>query len=423
MRYNRYWKENHCIVGTDHTWQLGTFAAELTYEALPEEVKEAARGLLNRTRMAAVKAKNMPLAQAAFRLARDANRGVGGETKAWGSDEALSAVNGAMHAGVLSHLLDLEDQGWTGHPAAAIVPAAWFVGEEQHKSEEEILTAIVAAYEVYQRIAMAVQPTLENWKRKGWGQNSWQIFGAAIAAGKLYGFDARKFDQVIGVCCESSPLGCDFAVRTDSDFYYFEYGYRVRDGILAAKAVEKGIWNARDTLDEPACYYGVICDTPDTEWFCRELGKRYLICETAAKEYPANFFLQEAIHLLMTICEEEHLTWEEISEIRVKPAAEELWQEKLSAESGLNLQETSTLRVRQRRAADTIAEVLLKGQDAWLEEETNEVRTLASRIWPGEEKISLYKLYTALREGCLPETKVSLRTKEGRLLERKGTWK
>ena len=76
--------------------------------------------------------------------------------------------------------LDWEDCSWTGHPAAGVIPCAWLAAEEKHKSGKELITAIVAGYEVYQRIAMAVQPSDERWKTKGWGLTSWQIFACIL---------------------------------------------------------------------------------------------------------------------------------------------------------------------------------------------------------------------------------------------------
>ena len=68
-------------------------------------------------------------------------------------------------------------------------------------SGKDLITAIVAGYEVYQRIAMAVQPSEERRRTKGWGLTSWQIFACIIPIAKLYGLDARKVDQSIGMGC------------------------------------------------------------------------------------------------------------------------------------------------------------------------------------------------------------------------------
>ena len=86
---------------------------------------------------------------------------------------------------------------------------------------------------------------------------NWQIFAAIIPIAKLYGLDARKINQAIGMGCECSVIPTNFAAATMSDFSHYEYGYRGRDGFLIAKAVEKGIYNQRDALDDPAAIQGL----------------------------------------------------------------------------------------------------------------------------------------------------------------------
>lgn len=401
MRYNRYWNKNGCIVGTDYTWRLASFAQDLTYEKIPQEAVVMAKKLLLSTVGAALAAKDIPIAKRVERLALEGNGGEGGNTTAWGTGRKLSALNSVLIAGTKAHLLDLEDNSWTGHPSAAVIPAAIIAAEERGKGGKELITAIVAAYEVYTRIAMAVQPNAEAWRRKGWGQNSWQIFAAAIAAGKLYDFDARHFDQTIGVCAESSPLACGFAQKTGSDFYYYEFGFRVRDGLLAVKAVDRGIWNARDTLDEQACYYGVICDTPDTSWFTKGLGSKYLICETKLKAVPGSLFLQGAVTATKAIVDRHTLTTDRIRAITVSPVAEE-------QRAG----EVWNLYTKQQSAAYTIAANLIAEGDIWSADE-EAVKALAAKVRASTVNTDLPTLYEAFRNDSLPEIKVSVETVDG----------
>ncbi|MFR3755240.1 MAG: hypothetical protein ACLTW9_28650 [Enterocloster sp.] len=62
---------------------------------------------------------------------------------------------------------------------------AWAVAEALHLSGREFSQVVVAAYEVYQRIAMVVQPPTDWDIMKGWGLTSWQIFAAVVPAAKL----------------------------------------------------------------------------------------------------------------------------------------------------------------------------------------------------------------------------------------------
>lgn len=334
MRYNRLYKDNDFLTPTTYTQTLSEYTENLKYEDIPEDVIERAKMILLQTLGATLAAKGTPIAEKAEKMAREANGGVGGPVTVWGSGEKMAAVNAALAMGTVSDSLDWEDCSPTGHPSAGIIPCAWLAAEERHKSGKDLLTAIVAGYEVYQRIAMAVQPSDERWKTKGWGLTSWQIFGCIIPVAKLYDLDARKINQAIGMGCECSTLPVAYHATTMSDFYHYEHGYRARDGFMIAKSVEKGIHNQRDALDEPRCYTGVICGDAakkssltstgdpgeaDVSWLTKELGSRYLIMDTLLKHWPANMWVQTPVELVSKMVKEHGFKPEDIEEIIIDP--------------------------------------------------------------------------------------------------------
>lgn len=332
MRYNRFFKDNNWLTPTTYTQELSEYAVNLKYEDIPPEVIERAKMIMLQTIGVSLAAKGTPIADKARKMALEANGGEGGPTTLWGTGEKLASVNAALALGTISDALDWEDCSWTGHPSAGIIPCAWLAAQEKHKSGKEMLTAIVAAYEVYQRIAMAVQPTDEIWKTKGWGLTSWQIFGCILSVAKLYDFDARKINQAIGVGCESSTLPTAYHATTMSDFYHYEHGYRARDGFLISKSVEKGIHNQRDLLDFGPCYGGAICctldgeDKSDPSWYTRDLGSRYLIMETLMKHWPANMWVQTTAEIVSNLSKEHGFGPEDVEEIIVDPpVAERMW--------------------------------------------------------------------------------------------------
>lgn len=328
MRYNRNFKDNNWLTPTTYTQELSEYAVNLKYEDLPAEVVERAKMILLHTIGSSLAAIGTPEVAKARQMAKEANGGEGGPTTVWGSGEKLSSVNAAMVLGVQASALCWEDCAWTGHPAAAVIPCAWVAAEEKHKSGKELITAIVAAYEIYQRIAMSVQPSEERWKTKGWGGVSWQLFAAIIAAAKVYDMDARKINQAIAFGSESSPIPTCYQDVTMSDYRAYEYGYRARDGLLISKCVEKGVHNYRDTLDHDMSYTLGMCSGPngtneaDFSWMNRELGNRYFIMETMLKRWPATVWAQGAAELVSTLMKEHGFGADDVREITVTPSVE-----------------------------------------------------------------------------------------------------
>lgn len=341
MRYNRFHQDNNFLTPTTYTQELSEYTVNLKYEDIPAEVIERAKMIMLQTIGVSLAARPTQIADKARQMGRESNGGLGGPTTVWGTGEKLAAVNSSLVVGTMADALDWEDCSWTGHPSAGIIPCAWLAAEEKHMSGKDMLTAIVAGYEVYQRIAMAVQPSDERWKTKGWGLTSWQIFGAIIPIAKLYGFDARKVNQAIGVGCECSTIPTAYHATTMSDFYHYEHGYRARDGFLIAKSVEKGIFNQMDALDEPRCYTSVICGDDassgstdpsvdsgeaDISWLTKDLGARYLIMSTLLKHWPANMWVQTTAEIVNDMSKEHGFGPEDIEGIIVDPpVAQRMW--------------------------------------------------------------------------------------------------
>ncbi len=319
MRYNRLHKDENFLTPTTYTQELSRFVENLKYEDIPAEVIERAKMIMLQTIGVTLAAADTAITAKVCKMASEANGGEGGPTTVLGKGKKLSAINSTLALGTMSDALDWEDCSWTGHPSAGIVPCAWIAAEEKHKSGKDLLTAIVAGYEAYQRIACAVQPSNEQWKERGWGLTSWQIFGAVIPVAKLYGFDARKIDQSIGMGCECSTIPVAYHATTMSDFYHYEHGYRARDGFMIAKAVEKGIHNQRDALDEPRCYTAAICDNADPSWFTKELGSRWLIMETLMKHWPANMWVQTPVEIVFDLISKHGFEPDDIESIVIDP--------------------------------------------------------------------------------------------------------
>ena len=141
--------------------------------------------------------------------------------------------------------------------------------------------------------------------------------------------------------CECSTLPACHHSTTMSDFYHYEHGYRARDGFLIVKAVEKGIHNQLDALDEPRCYTGVICgndgsngsgetlirsEEADLTWLTRDLGKRYLIMETLLKHWPANMWVQTSAELVHDLSVKHGFGPEDVEEILIDaPVLNRMW--------------------------------------------------------------------------------------------------
>ena len=145
------------VVFMNNSAALSQFAVNLKYEDIPAEVIEMAKKMAIQTIGAALASKEMDFTQSVLDFSKKYSSGPADATLML--DGRKTSLLGAVFANsIISDNIDWEDCSWTGHPSAGLVPAALALAEARGKSGKDFLTAIIAGFEVYQRIAMVIQP-------------------------------------------------------------------------------------------------------------------------------------------------------------------------------------------------------------------------------------------------------------------------
>ncbi|WP_295749268.1 MmgE/PrpD family protein [uncultured Oscillibacter sp.] len=305
---------------TNYTQILSEYIRNTKYEDLPPEVVERAKIITTQVIGVALAAKDMGETKKAIELAKQCNAGGGGEATAWVDGSKLSLENACMLNGTLADMLDWEDCSCTGHPSCGIVPVAWGVAESRKLSGRDFITAVVVGYEVYQRIAMAVQPSLDERTRRGWGLTSWQLFGSLVPAVKLMGHDSLQINKALSMATTCAPIPTNLHEYTKSDVYHFEHGFRNQVAVTLARCAKLGVENLEDGIDDFGAFGTLVTqERHDPSWYTRELGQRYMIMETLLKHWPANMWVQTPVEIVYNIVTKNGIGPEDIEEIIVKP--------------------------------------------------------------------------------------------------------
>ena len=177
---------------------LSQFAVNLKYEDLPLEVVEMAKKMTIQTIGAALASKDMDFTKSVLAFSEKYSSGPADATRM--IDGKKTSLLGAVFTNsIIADNIDWEDCSWTGHPSAGLIPAALAVAEARGKSGKDFLTAVVAGFEVYQRIAMVIQPPRGFKSYIGWGLTSWQIFASCAPAAKMMGLNAQQYEQALGI--------------------------------------------------------------------------------------------------------------------------------------------------------------------------------------------------------------------------------
>src|SRR5438132_101613 len=133
------------------TQDLSNYAASLQYEAIPDEVIERAKllmiDLVGSVVRANAEAESTASVTGALALLGLDQRGT---ISVPGTELRLTPAIAALMTAMLGHSLDFDDthSGASLHPSAPIVAAALSVGQATGAGGKDVLTAIIAGYEI-----------------------------------------------------------------------------------------------------------------------------------------------------------------------------------------------------------------------------------------------------------------------------------
>src|SRR5256885_8070079 len=185
----------------NETATLAAYVANLKFTDIPPEVLERAKVLTLDFLGSAIRARRdaestSSLLKMLEALALDGK----GDSTVFGDAKTWTPAVAALLNGALGHSLDFDDTHADSslHASAPVVPAAFAVGEMVGAPGRDVLTAIVAGYEVCCRLGNALDPT-SHYARGFHPTATAGTYGAAAAAAKLFGLSKEPIVAAFGV--------------------------------------------------------------------------------------------------------------------------------------------------------------------------------------------------------------------------------
>lgn len=231
--------------------QLAAWVAGLTFDDLPPEVVDRAKGLTLHGLSSALLGHGMPEAGQALRMMQEEEAGGGGA--------ATVLVDGARLTRAGAALVNSETIFAGGkwdtfrmliHPGCAILPAALVAAEAEGASGRDYIAGLVAGYEVMERMAADFIPTV---MARGFHAGPvFGIFGAAMAAAKIMRLDA---DQVHGAIAQCVNLASGNLEGGRSGGRSLREGGAVRNALLAVAMARQGTPGGETVLEGEAGFY------------------------------------------------------------------------------------------------------------------------------------------------------------------------
>ena len=299
------------------TTKLAEFAANLRFEDLPSEVVERAKFLIMDTVGISVRAMHDSESTPALIQACDAMGYAGGDSRVVGSSQTYTAPGAAMINGTLAHSLDFDDTHAAGsiHSSAPIVPAALAAAEMVGADGRTVIAAIIAGYEVQIRLSLALNPS-EHYQRGYHPSATCGVFGAAAAAGRIFGLDAKGIESALGIAeCQSSG-----SMRFLADGAWtkrFQVGYAGHNGLLAATLAREGFVGPTGSIEGKDGFLPSYAPNPNSTRAAADLGTVWETMNIGVKPYPSCRYSHAAMGAIATARTENQITVGEVEAVEV----------------------------------------------------------------------------------------------------------
>ncbi|MFC7539014.1 MmgE/PrpD family protein [Siccirubricoccus deserti] len=193
------------------TETIATYCASLDFATLPGDVRERTRFLLLDLVGNIVRGRHdAESTPALLAMARALGLAAGGSA-VLGDSARYTPAGAAMLNGALAHSLDFDDTHAAGtlHPGAPVIPATLAAAEMVGADGRTVLSAIVAGYEVTCRLALAL-PGGDHYDRGYHPTATCGAFGAAAAAGRVFGLDAKAMQDAFGIALSQAAGSLQF---------------------------------------------------------------------------------------------------------------------------------------------------------------------------------------------------------------------
>ena len=206
--------------------------------------------------------------------------------------DRLDVMNAALLNGIAGHVLDFDDTHLPTviHPSTAVLPVLLALAEYKPVSGADFLNALVLGIETSCRIGNAVSP--EHYD-VGWHiTGTAGVFGAAAAAGKLLGLDARQMGWALGLAA-SQPVGLQESLGFMNKS--LNPGRAASNGLLSAFLAAQDFESSDRMIEAPHGWAPVVSPKQDYTQITAGLGARYEIMRNSYKPFPCGVVMHPAL--------------------------------------------------------------------------------------------------------------------------------
>jgi 2-methylcitrate dehydratase PrpD len=213
-----------------------------------------------------------------------------GRAPAWFTGQTSCLLSALLHNALLASALDLDDgnRAARGHPGASVIPTVLTLAALMPEvSGPDILSAVIAGYDVGVRIAAAQQVQAIPTRQTG----RWAAFASAAAAGRLLSLQPGHLAEALAIAGVLAPNqeanGSSGYSRVTGNLVKEGIAFSAQTGLQAALLASAGFTGPADLLDHDRYY--------QRDRILAALGSRFEITHTYFKPYACCRYIHPAL--------------------------------------------------------------------------------------------------------------------------------
>lgn len=301
-----------------YSQSIGRFVNALKLADVPASVIGKAKLVFLDTLGIALASSTMDFGAMVTHVARK----LGGDPKSivLGTASRVAAANAVMANGTLAHGLDYDDtlEEAIVHTGCCAGMTALGVGEETGASGAAVLEAAIAGTEVLCKIGLVAPGKFH---ARGFHPTAiCSTFGAAAAAGKLYGLSLDQWVDALGLCGSQSSGIIEY-LADGTWTKRMHPGWSAHGGVIATMLAKEGFRGPAKVFEGTHGFFSAFGGKNEYRFDkILELGKEWEIPRLTFKSYPCGSISHPYMDCALRIKEKHEPAPEQIAEVICRTA-------------------------------------------------------------------------------------------------------
>lgn len=298
--------------------QIANFSLGLKYEDLPSEVVNEVKRFLYDSLGCAYGGLNTRDVD----IVRNIYDEMGGLAEATiiGSGEKIPAFNATFLNSLMIRALDFNDIYWKEDPShpSDIIPVALAIGERVGSHTQDVIAAIVLAYEFECRLCEFAVPGI---RERKWHHATLTQFVSPIVAGYLLGLSEDQMVHAIGISgSHNLTLGAVTAGQLTMMKNTVD-PLAAQSGVMAALMAQKGYSGTEQIFEGKEGLMQTLGPDWDEDKLLGGLGESFKILECSMKAFPAEALTHTHISATLKVVTENDIKPDDIETVTVRTIA------------------------------------------------------------------------------------------------------